>query len=148
MTSLQFLFVLLYLWNSVEICLSYFTVPLPLESEHLDFSQLVSCGLDWPETWVFGLVPVSVASGARYRLMFMPFFQPSIGFSHMNLDLMGPLPSGHGFIYLLTMIDRTTQWPEVAPLSSITAESCVRTFLFSWVARFGVPLVLTSDQGS
>ena len=63
---------------------------------------------------------------------------PSRQFFHIHLDLVGPLPSSHGFTYLLTMIDRTTCWPEVARLSSITAESCVTAFLFSWVARFGV----------
>ena len=36
----------------------------------------------------------------------------------------------------------------MAPLSSITAESCVRAFLVSWVARFGLPSVLTSDCGT
>ena len=72
---------------------------------------------------------------------------PSRRFSHVHLDLVGPPPSSHGFTYLLTMIDRTTLWPEVAPLSSITAESCVRAFLFSWVARFGVDSVRTSDCG-
>ena len=70
---------------------------------------------------------------------------PSRRFSHFHLDLVGPLPSSHGFPYLLTMIDRTTSWPKVALLSLITAESCVRAFLFTWVARFGVPSVLTSD---
>ena len=73
---------------------------------------------------------------------------PSRRFSHVHLDLVSPLSSSHGFTYFLTMIIRTIRWPEVAPLSSITAESCVRAFLFSWVARLGVPSVLTSDQGS
>ena len=36
---------------------------------------------------------------------------PSRRFSHVHLDLMGPLPSRHGFTYILTMTDRTTQWP-------------------------------------
>ena len=36
----------------------------------------------------------------------------------------------------------------MAPLSFITAESFVIAFLFSWVARFGVPPVLTSDPGT
>ena len=31
-------------------------------------------------------------------------------FSHVHLDLVGPLPSSHGFMYLLTIIDRTTRW--------------------------------------
>ena len=73
---------------------------------------------------------------------------PSRCFSHIYLDLVGPLPSSNGFTYLLIMIDRTSQWPEVAPLSSITAESCVRAFLLTWVARFGVPSVLTLDLGT
>jgi len=46
------------------------------------------------------------------------------------------------------MIDRTTRWPEAVPLSSISAESCVRAFISTWVSRFGVPAVLTSDRGS
>ena len=46
------------------------------------------------------------------------------------------------------MINRTTSWPEVAPLSSITAESSVSAFLFSWVTRFGVQSVLRSNCGT
>ena len=49
---------------------------------------------------------------------------PTRRFSHVHIDIVGPLPSSQGFNYLLTMIDRTTWWPEVAPLSSISAESC------------------------
>ena len=33
---------------------------------------------------------------------------PPRRFSHVHLDLVGPLPSNHGFTYLLIMIDRTT----------------------------------------
>ena len=32
-------------------------------------------------------------------------------------------------------------------MCSIAAESCVKAFLFTWVAGFGVPSVLTSDCG-
>ena len=46
------------------------------------------------------------------------------------------------------MIDRTSSWLEVAPLASFSAESCVRAFLSTWVLRFGVPAVLTSDRGA
>ena len=73
------------LWNSVEICLSYFTVPLILVSGHLeDFSQLTSCGLDFPETWIFGLVPVSISRGVRSSLMFMLLFLPSLCFPDVS----------------------------------------------------------------
>ena len=49
---------------------------------------------------------------------------PGRGFSHVHLDLVGPLPSCQGFSYLLTMIDRTSKWPEAVHLSSITSEAC------------------------
>ena len=73
---------------------------------------------------------------------------PGRRFSHVHIDIVGPLPSSHGFSYLLTMIDRTTRWPEAVPLSSITAESCIQAFISTWVSRFGVPSTLTSDRGS
>ena len=84
--------------------------------------------------------------------MFRPPFLPSLpslflpgGF---HLDLVGPLPSRHGFTYLLSMNDWMTCWSEVASLSSITAETCVRFFLSIWVARFGVPSVLMFHRGA
>ena len=49
---------------------------------------------------------------------------PGRRFSHVHLDLVGPLPASQGFSYLLTMIDRTLRWLEAVPLSSITSESC------------------------
>ena len=72
---------------------------------------------------------------------------PSRRFSHVHVDLVGPLPSSQGYSYLLTMIDRTTRWPEVIPMSSISDESCVHAFISAWVSRFGVSAVLTLDRG-
>jgi len=73
---------------------------------------------------------------------------PSRRFSHVHIDIVGPLPSSLGYSYLLTMIDRTTRWPEAVPLSSISTETCVRAFISSWISRFGVPATLTSDRGA
>ena len=39
----------------------------------------------------------------------------TLRFSHVHVDIVGPLPSNLGYIYLLTMMDRTTRWPEVVP---------------------------------
>ena len=58
------------------------------------------------------------------------------------------MPASQGYSYLLTMIDRTSRWPEAVPLSSITAETCARAFISTWVSQFGVPVLFTSDHGA
>lgn len=73
---------------------------------------------------------------------------PPRRFTHVHVDLVGPLPVARGDkAYLLTVIDRSTRWPEAFPLSDIRAETCARAFVAGWVARFGVPQELTSDRG-
>ena len=73
---------------------------------------------------------------------------PERRFDHVNVDLVGPLPSSLGFTYLLTMVDRTTRWPEAVPLTSGTTAEMARAFIGTWVARFGTPSDLSSDRGS
>jgi len=68
-------------------------------------------------------------------------------FSHLHVDLVGPLPRSAGFSYLFTIIDRTTRWPEAIPLAAITAADCAAALLQGWVQRFGVPSSITSDRG-
>ncbi len=73
---------------------------------------------------------------------------PERRFTHVHVDLVGPLPtSAEGFKYLFTMVVRSSRWLEAAPLKSMAAEDCVETLISSWVARFGVPTIITSDQG-
>ncbi len=51
-------------------------------------------------------------------------------------------------MYLLTIIDRSTRWFEAVPLSNMEASTCVDAFISSWVARFGVPGIVTTDRGT
>ncbi|GFO09449.1 Pol polyprotein [Plakobranchus ocellatus] len=53
-----------------------------------------------------------------------------------------------GFSHLLTIIDRTTRWPEAIPLSGTSTTDCARALIRHWISRFGVPLDITSDRGS
>jgi hypothetical protein len=65
------------------------------------------------------------------------------------MDLVGPLPPSRGHTYLLTIIDRTSRWPEAIPLASITAADCARALFAGWVSGFGVPPnTITSDRGA
>ncbi|KAJ8398080.1 hypothetical protein AAFF_G00431570 [Aldrovandia affinis] len=73
---------------------------------------------------------------------------PERHFDHINVDIVGPLPPSRGFTHLLTMVDRTTRWPEAVPLASTTTADVARAFIDTWVSRFGTPSDLSSDRGS
>ena len=74
---------------------------------------------------------------------------PGVRFSHVHVDLVGPLPASRdGSTYLLTMIDRSTRWPEAVPLSRIDVDTVLEAFITTWVARFGVPARITTDRGT
>ena len=76
------------------------------------------------------------------------FKVPHRRFDHVNVDLVGPLPLSQGYSYLLTIVDRFTRWPEAIPLVDISSMTCARAFVRQWVARFGIPLEMSSDRGS
>nr|XP_015929417.2 uncharacterized protein LOC107456147 [Parasteatoda tepidariorum] len=40
-----------------------------------------------------------------------------------------------------------TRWPEVIPISDISAETDAKCFVTNWIACFGVPAVITNEQG-
>ncbi|XP_011859617.1 PREDICTED: uncharacterized protein LOC105557082 [Vollenhovia emeryi] len=63
------------------------------------------------------------------------------------MDIVGPLHPSNGFMYCLTIIDRFSRWPEAIPILDTTARTVARAFFDNWVARFGAPNILTTDQG-
>ena len=65
---------------------------------------------------------------------------PSRCFSHIHVDLVGPLPASEGFTHLFMVIDRTIRWTSVA--------ACAHALFRGWIARFGVPAMMTSDRGT
>ena len=69
-------------------------------------------------------------------------------FAHIHIDLVGPLPPSHGYTYLLTCVDRSTRWPEVIPMTGISATECASAIFHGWISRFGVPDIITSDRGT
>ena len=76
------------------------------------------------------------------------FSLPDARFSHVHLDIVGPLPPSNGNVYLLTMIDRFTRWPEAIPMGDMKASTICQAVFNVWISRFGCPAVITTDQGS
>jgi len=75
------------------------------------------------------------------------FELPHTRFQQVHIDLIGPLPPSKGNVYCLTCIDRYTSWPEVFPIPDMKADTVAEVFFNGWIARFGVPEKIFTDQG-
>ena len=117
--------------------------------------QIISRSYVWPsmaadvKRWARSCEACQKSKTTRHtQRQVTPIPIPKLRFTHVHVDIVGPLPVVKGFRYLLTMIDRTTRWIETAPLPDITASTTTAAFIDSWVARFGVPATVTSDRGT
>ena len=98
--------------------------------------------------WARGCVTCQAAKVHRHnRAPMHKFEKPATRFAHVHVDLVGPLPASKGYTHLLTIVDRFTRWPEAIPLSRTDAASVGSAFALHWIARFGVPMDITSDRG-
>ena len=146
-------FALWFLFNFVASFLINCIVCLTLISEHPgDWShkQFVWPGMSLDVgLWAKSCIPCQKSKISTHVHSTVPSIPvPARRFSHVHVDIVGPLPSNQGHSYLLTMRDWTTRWPNFVPVSSISSESCARAFISTWISRFRVPAVLTSDRCS
>ena len=82
------------------------------------------------------------------RAAIQPMAIPARRFSHLHLDLVGPLPrSAEGYNHILTIVDRSYPWLDGHSTLQHNHSSHRRHFVAGWVARFGVPEHITSDRG-
>lgn len=117
-------------------------------------AKLIKDRFVWPamdkdcKEWARACINCQRAKVTRH--VFSPtgnFALPTGRFEHVHIDLVGPLPISRNYRYCLTCVDRFTRWPEVFPLENIEAETVAREFMMGWVARFGTPVRITTDQG-
>ena len=76
------------------------------------------------------------------------FEVPDQRFTHIHVDIVGPLPESEGYKFLLTIIDRTTRLLFALPVKDTSAQTCSQQFLLHYVSLFGIPSACTSDQGA
>ncbi|GFY74479.1 transposon Tf2-9 polyprotein [Trichonephila inaurata madagascariensis] len=97
--------------------------------------------------WTRCCIPCQRCKVQRHTVSPIQPFAPTVErFQHVHIDLVGPFPPSDGFTFLLTCIDRYTRWP-VIPVSDISAEAVAKSFITNWISRFGVPAIITTDQG-
>ncbi|XP_068237224.1 uncharacterized protein [Palaemon carinicauda] len=75
---------------------------------------------------------------------------PAIGdtFAELVVDVVGPLPrTKSGFIYLLTIMDRGSRFPEAFPMRKITS-NVVFEKLIEFFSRYGLPRKNQTDCGT
>jgi cleavage and polyadenylation specificity factor subunit 1 len=137
------IFALLFPSNLEKHFLSFHNVAHPgrLASHRIISSRFVWRGLSSNvTTWARGCLACQQGKLHHHtRLVPLPIPIPQRRFSHLHVDLVGPLQYSNSFNYIFTIIDRTSKWMEAIPLSETSAAACAKALTFTWISRFGVP---------
>jgi hypothetical protein len=103
--------------------------------------RLIGSRYVWPQlakdvaAWCRDCTTCQAAKVTRHHAAeIQPIPTPVQRFTHLHVDLVGPLPtSPEGFSYIFTIIDRTTRWLEAVPLRSTAAADVADALVSGWV---------------
>jgi hypothetical protein len=100
----------------------------------------VWCGLSNDVTaWAHGCLACQRGKIHRHtRLGPQPILIPQRRFSHLHVDLVGPVRYSNNYNYIFTIIYRTYKWMEAIPLSETSAAACAKALTFTWAAVLDV----------
>ena len=100
-------------------------------SRHLVASKYVWENMNRDVTaWTRSCVPCQRSKVHRHTAQTPAhFLPPDSRFSHVQIDLVGPLPESNGCRFLLTAMDRFTRWCDTIPLQPSDALSVAKVLL-------------------
>ncbi|GFV40175.1 retrovirus-related Pol polyprotein from transposon 412 [Trichonephila clavipes] len=76
------------------------------------------------------------------------FSRPDARFTHIHIDIVGPLSPSYVHHYLLTIIDQFSRWQETIPIPGMRAKTICLSIFDTWISRFGCLSIIISDQGT
>jgi hypothetical protein len=88
----------------------------------------------------------SKSSSNQGKLQIFPSLYP---FHTVCMDILGlRSETVHGNKYVLVCVDRFTRWPELVPLTDMTASTTADAFFEDIIYRHSVPERVLTDRGS
>ncbi|UOH82509.1 hypothetical protein LQV05_005214 [Cryptococcus neoformans] len=72
---------------------------------------------------------------------------PAAKFADIGIDFVGPLPTSHGFDYLIVITNRLTGWVALIPtVTTLTSSAFSQLYYDHWVSKYGVLTSIVSDR--
>ena len=79
----------------------------------------------------------------------MQLYMTGLPLDRLHIDALGPFPeSEKGNRYILVLVDQFTKWTEAYAVPNISSEMTAKCLVEEFIARFGAPLEIHTDQGS
>jgi len=86
--------------------------------------------------------------GERRTKNYLKTLPPTEPLTDICMNLLGPLPrTAAGNEHLLVVVDRCSKMTRAIPLERIDADTIAAAFLDYWVAAYGPPVTVLSDNG-
>ena len=86
--------------------------------------------------------------GRRWKTNYLKTFLPTEPLTELCMDVLGPLPvTTEGNKYLLIIVDRFSKLTRAIPLREANEETIAAAFLDYWVAAYGPPNTVLTDNG-
>ena len=76
------------------------------------------------------------------------FKVPDRRFSHLHVDVVGPLLESEGMSYILSILDRKTRWLECIAMPAANAKNVCNAFIRGWLQRYGKCDSIICDNGN